>query len=207
MMATPFKQYEALMNVVRQRLDSIMVIKKANLEAFSKAETAAFHGRKVVEGIAFGCLIAVENGIKHVPRDAKGQWNASKIFQSLNSKQIKTVPNPSTIREASEKEKKEHNVKVTIEGTPELCLTYNELTAIYERLHKWLHEINPYVEEDRAEFIAKNEETLWEDLSKLHNLVERHVITIKGEGFYCTLRDSQDGLTKVISLSKVQSIM
>lgn len=81
------------MATVRQRLDLTKVLRSANLDAFSKAETAAFHGRKVIEGIAFGCLVAVENGLSHVPRDAKGQWNASKIFKSLKSKEIKVFPN------------------------------------------------------------------------------------------------------------------
>lgn len=203
MASNPVQQYGELMTTIRQRLDLIDVLKEANLNAFSKCETAAFHGRKVVEGIAFGCLVAVENGLKCVPKDAKGKWNASSIFHSLKSKKIMVLPNPSIIRAASQSEQAEHDVQKTVQGIPELCLTHDDITGIYSRLHKWLHEINPYVEADRAAFIAHNENSLWEDLHKVHKLVERHFISIGGEGFYCTLRDSHDGLTKVLPMSKI----
>jgi hypothetical protein len=36
--------------------------------------------------------VATENGIKHVPRDAKGQWNAEKVFDSLKKKGFGSVP-------------------------------------------------------------------------------------------------------------------
>lgn len=198
----PVQQYESLMATVRQRLDVIDLLRCASLDPFSKAETAAFHGRKVVEGIAFGCLVAFENGLNHVPRDAKGMWNANKILQSLKSKGIKVFPSPSIIRAASKSERAEHDVKCTVVGTPERRLTHDDLMGIYDRLHKWLHEINPYVEANRADFIDHNEITLWDDLSKVHNLIESHFISIGGSGFYCTLRDSQDGLTKVVALTK-----
>lgn len=198
----PVQQYQSLMATVRQRLDLIDVLRSANLDAFSRAETVAFHGRKVVEGIAFGCLVAVENGLKYVPRDVKGQWNAGSILKNLSSKKITVFPNPSIIRTASESERTEHKVQVTVEGIPERCLTHDDLRAIYDRFHKWLHEINPYVETDRAAFITRNESSLWEDISKLHYLVARHFIAIGGHGFFCTLRDSQDGLTKVVAVSR-----
>ena len=84
----PVQQYESLMTTIRQRLDVIEMLRSTSLDAFSKAETAAFHGRKVVEGITFGCLVAIENGLRQIPRDAKGQWNADKILKSLHSKNI-----------------------------------------------------------------------------------------------------------------------
>jgi len=200
------QQYESLMFSIRQRIDVIELLRSASVDAFTKAETAAFHGRKVIEGVAFGCLVAVENGLKHVPRDAKGQWNADKILESLSSKNITVFPSPSVIRTASEVEKAEHGVEVTVEGVPERRLSHHELKSIYTRLHKWLHEINPYVEESRDEFVLKNAPVLWDDLSKIHRLVERHFISIGGEGFFCTLRDSQDNRTKVLPLSRLSSL-
>lgn len=202
-MPKPFQQYEDLMRVIRQRFDIVEAIKSANLNTFSKSETAAFHGRKIVEGIAFGCLIAFDNKMKHVPRDAKGQWNASTIFRSLKSKNIQVLPNPSTYKTASKDEVSQHNVKAVITGLPELCLTYDDLVGIYSRLHKWLHEINPYVEEDRERFTTNNENILWDDLDKLRKLMGHHFIAIRGDGFFCTLWDQKGGQTKVIALSKV----
>ncbi len=198
------QQYKSLMITIRHRLDAIEMLRSASFDAFSKAETAAFHGRKAVEGIAFGCLVAVKNGLRHLPRDAKGQWNAEKIFRNLMSKNINVFPSPSVIRTASESERVELNVRTIVEGIPGRRLTHDYLIAIYTRLHKWLHEINPYIEENRSKFIAQNEKALWEDLSKVHLLVERHFISIGGEGFFCTLRDSQDGRTKVLPLSRTE---
>lgn len=200
----PVQQYESLMTMIRQRINVIEMLRLASLDAFSKAETAAFHGRKVVEGIAFGCLVAVESGLRRIPKDAKGQWNANTILKSLRSKNINVFPSPSIIRSALESEQAEHNVKVVVEGVPERRLTHDDLIAIYTRLHKWLHEINPYVEENRNKFVTQNAPALWEDLSKVHHLVEHHFISIGGEGFFCTLRDSRDGQTKVLSLSRTE---
>ncbi len=76
------------MCVVRSRLDFIASARHIDVDPFSIAEVCAFHGRKVIEGIAFGCLIAVEHGLKHVPRDAKGQWSAESILRSLKGKNL-----------------------------------------------------------------------------------------------------------------------
>lgn len=74
--------------------------------------------------------------------------------------------------------------------------------AIYKRLHLWAHEINPYTNENHASFIEKRSPTLWKDMKKLKAFLERHFISIKGKGFYCTLWDSQDGKTKILALEK-----
>ena len=67
----PLEIYVELMTTIRHRLDVIETIRQSQIDDFSRAETAAFHGRKIIEGISFACLVALENGIKHVPRDAK----------------------------------------------------------------------------------------------------------------------------------------
>jgi len=56
----PRDTYLALMLTVRYRFDTIEALQDGSSEPFSRAETAAFHGRKIVEAIAFGCLVAVE---------------------------------------------------------------------------------------------------------------------------------------------------
>jgi YD repeat-containing protein len=102
-----------------------------------------------VEGIAFACLVATENGIKHVPRDAKGQWNAETILKNLKKKKIDTLPSPSIIRQPTEQERTENSgVSLVIEGIPARRLSHDDLIAIYQRIHPWLHEANPYTEPD-----------------------------------------------------------
>ncbi len=156
-----------------------------------------------MEAIAFGCLVASENGLKHVPRDAKGQWNAQEIFRSLKSKNLTTLPSPCRLRAATRQEQQENNVKVTLEGIPERRLSHDDLTGINKALHMWLHEVNPYVNEDHASFHSEKSAGLWVDLERLRLFVERHFISIRGEAFYCNLWDSQDNKTKVSSLTKI----
>jgi hypothetical protein len=203
MTKVPGEIYADLMQVIRRRLDTIRILQTMQGDEFSRTESAAFQSRKVIEGIAFACLVATENGIKQVPRDAKGQWNAEKVFDSLKKKGLSTLPSPSIIRSATEEERGENpGLGVTIEGIPARRLSHDELIAIYQHTHRWLHEINPYVEPDYLAFCAKNSATLWQDMAKVDQFVDKHFISIGGHGFFCVLRDNLDGQTKVQSLSR-----
>jgi len=206
MVNNPHNKYLELMKILRGRFDLINSLRTLNVDSFSRAETAAFHGRKIVEGVAFACLVATEHGLKEVPRSARGQWNAEKLLKKLKAKNVSVFPSPSIIRQATELEKQTHNVKSVVEGIPERRISQDDLISIYQNLHKWLHEVNPYVENNHELFLTKYEEKLWEDLSKLEKLVEKHFIAISGEGFFCVLRDNQDSATKVVPLSKVEGI-
>jgi hypothetical protein len=199
---TPLENYASLMQTIRERFDVIGQLKASQAANFARAESAAFHGRKIVEGAAFACLVAIENGLTIVPRDAKGQWNAEDIFKSLKKKRMKVLPSPSVIRPTTPGEEKEHGIKATIEGVPECRLTHDELIAIYQRLHGWAHELNPYTQAEHGSFYAKYSSGLWSDLERLERFLERHFISIRGKGFYCTLRDKNDGEIKVLPLQK-----
>ncbi len=196
------QKYLALMAMIRRRFDIIRALNDSNSN-FVAAETAAFHGRKIVEGIAFGCLVALENGIRHVPRDAKGQWKADAIFKSLLAKGLPVFPSPSIIRAATTDEKVAHASNIVIEGQPDRRLTHEQIQGMYERLHRWAHELNPYVEEGHAEFFDKHTEQLRDDLMRLERFIERHTISIRGAMFFSVLRDAADGSVKVIPLTKV----
>ncbi len=198
----PIENYGSLMWTIRYRFDVIETLRQSNAEPFSRAESAAFHGRKIVEAIAFACLVAIENGLKNVPRDVRGQWNAETIFKSLKSKKLTVLPSPSMIRQATPEEKSTSDVSVTIEGIPERRLTHDDLIKIYQGFHAWLHEVNPYTYQGHSEFYTQRSATLWKDLERLHLFVERHFISIHGAGFFCVLRDSSDQQTKVLPLAK-----
>ena len=196
--------YIDLMAIVRERLDTINKIKLLGKESFYLSETVALHGRKIIEAIAFSCLLAVDNSLKAIPREAKGQYNAEKIFKTLRNKGINALQNPSIIRQASEEEKNQHNVNIiVIEGIPSKCLTYDDLISIYQNLHNWLHELNPYTKKGHTEFNNTNRVQLWNDISRLEGMVEHHAMTVRGIGFYCTLRDKDTRDTKMIAISKI----
>jgi hypothetical protein len=201
----PIETYSSLMRTIRNRFDIIETLRQSELEAnsFSKAETATFHGRKIIEAIAFACLVTVEHGLKVIPKDAKGQWNAEKIFKSLKAKKLNVMPRPSIFRKATESETIKSGAKITIEGVPEKQLTDEELIEIYQGFHAWLHEINPYTHEGVDKFYEEKSPNLWRDLERLHRFIERHFISIRGASFFCVLKDSKDFETKVIPLQKL----
>ncbi len=203
---SPEQLYLELMTVVRKRLDAVKFLASAPDANFAHAEIAAFHGRKVIEGIAFACLVASEHARDFVPRTARGQWNAERILTEFCSKGIIPFPSPSIIRHATEEERKLHNVKFTVEGVPEQRILIPELIAMYQRMHRWLHELNPYVSPARGEFYRKNGQQLWDDLAKIDRFIERHCIIIAGRGFFCVLRDRVDNETKVLPLEKIAEI-
>ena len=195
----PGEQYLELMGRVRERFEVIRRLKAIGPQNFSACEGIAFHLRKIIEGIAFGCLVACENGLKQIPSDAKGQWNADTIFAQLDKRKLIVFPNPSQLRNATDAEARESGVKVVIEGLPECVLQYPQVREIYRSTYPFLHEKNPYRPSQFGPAIFKK---LWYDVDLIWKLIERHFIVIGGEGFYCTLVDSQDGQTKVIPLSR-----
>ena len=98
MPVAPEQLYLDLMSAIRDRLDVVDRLANSTGNDFGRAETASFHGRKIVEGIAFGCLVATEKGLKRVPRDARGQWNAELILQRPRQgpKNLSEPEHPST---------------------------------------------------------------------------------------------------------------
>lgn len=93
-------------------------------------------------------------------------------------------------------------VGTTIEGQPALCLSHDQLIEIYQNTHRWLHEINPYTEPHRTDFYTKNGASFWQEMGKVDRFIDKHFISIGGEGFFCVLRDKVDGQTKVQAVSR-----
>jgi hypothetical protein len=101
----PMENSCSLMWTSRSRFDVLETLRQSSADFFSRAESAAFHGRKIVEAIAFACLVAIDNDLNYVPRDAEKQWNAETIFQNLQSKNLKVLQSPSIFRHTYVKEK------------------------------------------------------------------------------------------------------
>jgi len=202
----PQDNYLDLMKIVRKRFDVINALRLSGIDNYDIAEITAFHGRKIVEAIAFGCLVATKNGFKHIPQDAQGQYNAETIFKSLTRKGIVVLQSPSEIREANEHEQQKYSVKVSIIGIPERRISNDELVKMYQRMHNWLHELNPYTKDAQEVFYSKHQNQLRDDINRLELFLKNHFIGIKGQGFFCSLRDRVDGQTKVMSLSKTSDL-
>lgn len=197
----PSDKYAQLMWTIRYRFELIKILRQSSVDPFIQAETAAFHGRKIVEGIAFACLVAIENSSIEIPGKAIGQWNAEKIFKQLQWKRLNAFPSPAYIRQPTLEQKSACSMGI-IQNIPERRLTPDELIKIYQGFHKWLHEVNPYIHKEKSDFYAKNCTNLWTNLEKLHLFIECHLIVINGKAFFCVLWDSVSHQTQVIGLSK-----
>jgi hypothetical protein len=198
----PEDLYLSLMKVVRYRIDFIRNISDANVDDFGKSELKAFHGRKIIEAIAFSCLIAMKKSFVEIPKDAENQYNAEKIFKTLVRKGVNILHSPSELREATLKEKEDYKSNVVCEGIPERRISIQELIKKYQRMHNWLHELNPYTRDEQEIFHLKNKDQLTRDLDEIESFLTHHFISIQGQGIYCTLKDKNDGLVKIISLYK-----
>ncbi|MBN0977909.1 hypothetical protein JTY93_17695 [Pseudomonas hygromyciniae] len=197
------QMYHNLMQRIRARFDVIDLLRISEGEYFTRAESAAFQGRKIVEGIAYACLIAIEHGAQQIPRDAKKQWNAEKIFKNLKSKGFDTLPSPSEIRSATEQERAD-GLAIVVEGIPVNRLSHDQIAEVYQRLHAWLHEANPYIYGGSEAFGAEKTAILWKDLDDLKTFLKRHIISVQGEAIFCTLWDLNDDQTKILPLSKLK---
>ena len=205
-MADLVDRYLDLMSVARSRFDRLEELQAQGGSALFPMELVAIHVRKIVELIAFGCLVAAENSLTRVPRDAVRQWNAAVILQRLGAREINVYPNPAELRDATREEHAAHGVRATIEGRPERRLTQDQMLSIYESTNKWLHELNPYGKLSPQSLVRDHGTRLWDDANALRAFLKRHDILIGGRGFYCTLWDKADGKTKVFPLNKVAEV-
>lgn len=206
----PNKQLEMYidtMKKIRDRFDAIDMIKKGfPLNLFS-CETLALHSRKIIEAVFYGCLIAAENGLRTtLPRDVMFNWNPDKILTKLQKKKIDIFPSPSIIRAASPEEIMIHRTRITIEGQPDRRIEAKNLIKMYEKLHPWLHERNPYKFKHGGIPSDKDIEELLSLIQTLYNFIEKHVISINGKAYFAVIKDSVDNLVKVVPLSKVADI-
>lgn len=193
------------MQSIRGRFELIQALKNSTVDPFSRGETAAMHGRKIIEGVAFGCLVAIENKLREIPRDAAGQWSATTILRDLKKKGLEVLPSPSDLRPATPEEKVSSRVHWVAEGVAERRITVDGLIEIYKRIHAWMHEANPYAFDGHQQFYEERAPVLWEDLDRLSLFLDRHFIGLQGEAFFCILKDKMDSQTKVFSISKTQS--
>ena len=189
------------MTRISDRFRLIDQIKAIGKGSFSANEGIAFQVRKIVEGVAYGCVVSSEAGSKAKIRSARGHWNAKNVLNELDKKSCLSLPNPSELRAASEEEAQRDAVKWTIEGQPSKCLSKKQIIDIYEHTHSWLHELNPFYNDSKT-FLDANEETLWAASDRLREMLSRHFIAVMGEAFFCTLFDEETGTTKVLPLSR-----
>jgi len=198
--SAPHQLYQNLMTNVRARFEVINALNLNSASDFAALETAAFHLRKSIEGIAFGCLVALDQGLKAVPRDARGQWNADNIFARLKKRDELVFP------EAYKREEPPADADTIVQHqivpNSSVNLTIDEVRDIYRRTHKWLHEWNPYIEQ-LGEDCEKSRDELLVDLPRVWNWIVQHMIGIGGHIFLGHLKD---GPTQEVRVAAAESM-
>ena len=191
-------QYLSIMTRIRARFDTIDLLDPTDNSDLSVLETVAFHLRKIIEGVAFGCLVAVENGLKSVPRDAVGQWNADTIFARLKKRSQLAFP------EAFDRQNPEPGSRPQVQhhivARNDLAMSVDEMRNCYRRTHPWLHEWSPYVPAHAKDFEKRRSDLLRDEIA-VRNLLWQHLIGIGGEVFLGYLKDSADGQVRVVAAS------
>lgn len=137
----------------------------------------------------------MEQGLKEVPRDARGQWNADNIFARLKKRDQLVFP------EAFKREDPPADgdpiVNHHIVPNKGANLSIDDVRDIYRRSHKWLHEWNPYVERLGKEF-PQSKSDLLADIPSVWNWIVQHMIGIGGHVFLGILKDV-DGQVRVVA--------
>jgi hypothetical protein len=192
----PSLRYLQVMQTIRLRFDTIKLLRKNGEGTYIANETTAFHARKIVEGISYGCLVALDHAVQDVPRDIKKRWNADLIFKKLKREHPGLLPMPIKFPPAVKKSEGGSN-HFHFDADENDRLSYDDLMSMYQRLHFWAHEINPYVG-DHGTLLLQHIGPLRADIAKLEGFLERHVVKIAGKGFFCVLHDMTDDQTKVL---------
>jgi hypothetical protein len=206
MSESPQIKYYNVMKVIRGRFDVINQYLDRDDRDFFLGEILAFHTRKIIEAIAFGCMIALENSKNSIPTKLKKEYSADKILKHLRGKNSLPYPSPSEIRKSTPAEFFQYKSKITCAGIEEYRLTIDELLSMYGRTHKWLHEFNPYSKNKHQDFALANIDNLINDIKELNNFISSHAISLDGIAFMCKLVDKVDGQTKVVPISKVSDL-
>jgi hypothetical protein len=191
-------QYLELMTRIRARFETIDLLDPDQSYELSVLETVAFHLRKIIEGIAFGCLVAIENGLKAVPRDAVGQWNADIIFARLKKREQLAFPEPFERQDppAGSDPKVNHHLV----PRKDLTMSVDEMRDCYRRTHPWLHEWNPYVPSHATDFEKRRADLLRDEIA-VRNVMWQHMIGIGGEVFLGYLKHPGDEQVRVVAAS------
>ena len=172
------------MRNIRARFEIIEGLKLSHTSDYPELETAAFHLRKSIEGVAFGCLVAMENGLKSVPRDAVGQWNADRIFARVAKCDPIIFPFAINREDPSPESTGIQHHLVKNEASN---LSIDDLRSVYRRTHRWLHEMNPYIP-ITANTFAKLRRDLLADIVSVWNWLLHHLIAASGEVFLTVLK-------------------
>lgn len=206
---SPAERYFELMKDVRLRIDHIRALESLRPDDPFACEQVALHGRRMIENIAFGCATIAEQAGFELPKSMRREYHAVRILRQLEANYDKPYPSPSIIRRPLAHDMVGPGgsaIAAVIEGVPAKRIPAIELEHMYNRLSDHLHGQNPLSGRSRITSDVNDYRILWEGLTRLIQFIERHVMTIRGVGYFCVLRDSIDGSVKLLPITKLSEI-
>jgi hypothetical protein len=197
--SSPEVVYRHLCDRLRVRIEFAEITLNSAAPEWQIVEIASLQGRKAVETISHMCLVATEHGFGElgIPRDAKMQWNAETVFESLRNKKIEILPSPSRMKLSDDP-----RYKAVFACVPENRLTYDDLIAIYRLFHEGLHDANPYRGIEKRGHFKNMIPEIGDAIARIRKFVWVHYIGIKGRGFGVDLKNTR-GVTTVAPMSQI----
>ncbi len=171
---TAASAYEHSMALIRARLVSLerTLVGETSL---MRAERIGFQVRKIVEGVTFAALSAVEQRNRSALPD-KRTMDPSKLLAWLEKKSLLNLPAAQRI-EPSPSSK----YKVVLVGAMSENMNRQELDAAYSRASALVHERHP--ERLTSKAIVEELEAIREDARHLKSWLWLHLMHLRGESF------------------------
>jgi hypothetical protein len=130
---TPGELFEQTASLLAERILLLRAI--PDVPNYLHAETVALHVRKIVEGIAFGVLSALEHGSLELSRQRT--TDADKLLRFLNSKGLLRLPNAQDVRSG------EGGLAAIIMGAGVRDLSLHDLMQTFSLASSIIHERHP----------------------------------------------------------------
>jgi hypothetical protein len=169
----PARAYEASMALIRTRLTTLSAT-EANGNLLARAETFAFQIRKIVEGVAFGALSAVEHRNRSLLKEQRTK-DADKLLSWLAKKNLLELPS------AQRLDPPIGEFNIVLSGVAERNLTVDQLSAAYGRASALIHERHP--ERLTVTRLQAELSSLEDDARSLRSWLWLHLMHLRGEAF------------------------
>lgn len=132
----PSSAYHASMVLLRNRFANITQ-NPSGESSLMRAERIALQVRKIVEGVAYSCLSAVEHRNHQTLREQRTK-DADKLLGWLEAKKLLRLPNAQRLKPPPSSE-----YKIVAEGATDYDLDTTFLKAAYSRSSELIHECHP----------------------------------------------------------------
>ena len=138
----PLRNYENLMLLAKRRLMFIEEFNNKKVD-FLKIELIAVQLRKLIEGVAYGCVSASELGGANLSEETLDAYDARTVFEALRKGDLNFIPRPCSFTFNGGETMEEWNIsKKDVARSDQLNSAKDYLNA-YKKLHQYAHEFHP----------------------------------------------------------------